>query len=256
MLEEVEPVDRRQPRDDVQAGKEAECERPGDERRGQHGVEERVGQQGRAERGIGGALDAVLEQVELEHVAASGRDDRVHAHACHVGAVDVAPAHVRLRVRGLDDVAPGACACSGLQQVTEDAERERAPADRGEAVEERPRRVDDPFHDRSFPHACARLTGKVPTFGTAFVPKYTRYAAAIPGIHRRLAEPGGRLAGLDRRALPDPGRDLRAGGLRGPREPGRPPGPGRLIRPARPRRACGGSPRDARGAPSRPRARA
>jgi hypothetical protein len=34
------------------------------------------------------------------------------------------------------------------------------------------------------------------------VPKHTSHAAGIPGIHRRLAEPGGRLAGLDRRALP------------------------------------------------------
>ena len=67
-------------------------QRPGEDRAGDDRVEERLDDQRRAERRVGRVLDAVLDEVELEHVAAAGGDDRVDADAGEVGAEDASAA--------------------------------------------------------------------------------------------------------------------------------------------------------------------
>ena len=92
-------------------------------------VEERLDEERGRERGVGRPVDAVLRDVELHDVAAAGGRDRVHADAGPVRAEDVAEGHAGLRIRGADDVLPGAHARRQPEDVHEAAQEERAPAD-------------------------------------------------------------------------------------------------------------------------------
>ena len=90
--------------------------------------------------------EAVLQEVELEDVSAARRHDRVDPDAREVRAVDPAPPDVRLRVGGLDDVAPRAGADRHLDDVAENRQGQRAPGDRREPLEEGVAGIDDPPH--------------------------------------------------------------------------------------------------------------
>jgi len=66
---------------DVEAGQHADRERPDEDPTGDDEVEQRLDDQGRAERGVGRPLDPVVDEVELEDVARACGDDRVDADA-------------------------------------------------------------------------------------------------------------------------------------------------------------------------------
>ena len=91
----------------------------------------------------------MVDEVELEDVAAARGDDRVHADAGEVRAEHRAPGDVRLGVGGADDVPPGGRADDEPGEVEEERDPERQPVHVGEVVEERLGRVDDPSHGGS-----------------------------------------------------------------------------------------------------------
>ena len=141
MAEGPAVVERGQVREDVQARKDAEGDRPEDEAAGDDHVEHRLQQDGEDERGVRRSFDAPLGDEQLDRVAAAGRDQGVDAGACDVGAEQLAPPHVPIAVRGLDDVPP--CPRDGKQlaEVAGDREAEPLPVDLREVVEEHRDRV-------------------------------------------------------------------------------------------------------------------
>ena len=109
-------------------------------------VEQRLDDQRRAERGVGRAPDAVVDEIELEDVSRPGGDDRVHADAGEVGAPDRPAGNGQVGIGGADDVPPRRHAGQQPEQVEPERDRERQPVDVREVVEERPRGVDDLPH--------------------------------------------------------------------------------------------------------------
>jgi hypothetical protein len=146
VLEQPEPVDRRQSPNGVEPGQHAERDRPDEQRDRDERVEDGLDEEARRESRIRRALDPVLREVELHDVAAARREDRVDADAGRVGAEDAPPAHVCLGVRLREHVAPRARAGDQLQEVAERSEGERAPAQSAEALDERVGRAGDAVH--------------------------------------------------------------------------------------------------------------
>src|SRR2546421_10570921 len=97
-------------------------ERVEDEARREDRVEQRQGNERRAERRVGRALDPPLGDEQPYRVAAAGGHDRVDADAREVGAEDRAPADVLFRVRGGEDVPPGAAGAAELRQLAEEGD--------------------------------------------------------------------------------------------------------------------------------------
>src|SRR4029078_2728386 len=89
---------------DVEVGQDSELQRPHEEGGRRDEVEERVDGERRDERRIGGPFDPMLDQVELEDVAAAGREDGVDGSPGCVRSEDAPPPHVRLRMRRREDV--------------------------------------------------------------------------------------------------------------------------------------------------------
>ena len=143
------PVDLRQVRQHVQPRQDAGHDRPDQERRGEHEVDERLGEERRREHRVVRALDPPLEQEELEDVPEPRGQHRVDADAGRVGAEDVAIPDLGVRVRGGEDVPPRVGADDELEDVQPERDREPLPLDRGELVEEDPRSVDDFVHSAS-----------------------------------------------------------------------------------------------------------
>jgi hypothetical protein len=107
VLERVAPVHLGQVREHAETGEDADRQRPGEDPGGDDEVEERLDDQRRGERRVGRPLDAVVDEVELEDVAAARRDDRIDADACEVGAEHRAARDEDVGVGGADDVPPG-----------------------------------------------------------------------------------------------------------------------------------------------------
>jgi hypothetical protein len=80
------PVDRRQARVDTVRRQRADHHRPDQDRSGDDEVEHRLDDQRRRERRVARVLDPVLDEVELDDVAAAGGHDRVDADPGDVGA--------------------------------------------------------------------------------------------------------------------------------------------------------------------------
>jgi hypothetical protein len=133
-------------REHVEAGEDADHERPREDRARDQGVEQRLDDQRRAERRVGGAVDAVLDEVELEQVAAAGRDDRVDAHSGEVGAEYRSPRNLELGVGRPEDVPPRRGPRGEPEEVEAERDRERQPVDVRQVVEELPGCVDDLAH--------------------------------------------------------------------------------------------------------------
>ncbi len=93
------PVDARDARVDLVRRQHADRERPDHQRAGDEEVEQRLDDQGRCERRVARASDALLDQVELDHVAAARRRDRVDADARDIRAERAAEAHALRRDR-------------------------------------------------------------------------------------------------------------------------------------------------------------
>jgi hypothetical protein len=88
----------------------------------------------------------VLDEVELEQVAAAGRDDCVHAHAGEVCAEHRPPRNRQLGVCGAEDVPPRRRAGEQAQELEAERDRQRQPMDVRQVVEELPGCVDDLAH--------------------------------------------------------------------------------------------------------------
>jgi hypothetical protein len=149
VLEQVEPVDRRQVREHVAARQHTGGQRPHEQHRRHRHVEDRLDEKRRGERRVRRALDAPFHQEQLQHVAAACRHDRVDTDAREVGAEDRPPAHLHVRVRAADDVPPRARARDDLHRMAEQRERERLVRDRADVVAERVERVENRVHRQS-----------------------------------------------------------------------------------------------------------
>jgi hypothetical protein len=115
---------------------DADRQHPDENRTGDDEVDERLDDQGRGERRVRRALDALLQQVELDDVATTRRNDRIDPDARRVRAERIPVARRVLGIRGGDDVLPGAAAKQQLDEVARDRKAERRPPDIGEMVEE------------------------------------------------------------------------------------------------------------------------
>ena len=136
MCEEPVEVERRQVGEDRAPGQLPADERVEDEAGGKDEVEQRQGDERRRERGVRRPLDPVLGDEQPDGVAAARRHDRVDADAGEVRAEDRAPPDEALRVGRGDDVPPGAADAAELEELAEQPQPERGPADVREVVEE------------------------------------------------------------------------------------------------------------------------
>jgi hypothetical protein len=137
------PVERRERREIGDAGEEAELDGPEEEPGRDDEVEERLDDERRAERRVGGLLDPVLRQVQLDRVAPARGDERVDPDAGEVGAEDRPVRDACSRIRSTEDVLPAAHPQEEARDLEDDGEAERGPADRGESLEERLRRIEE-----------------------------------------------------------------------------------------------------------------
>src|SRR5918994_7476926 len=136
MLDYERPVERGEGGEVGRAREDAELERVEKERRRDDEVEERLDDERRRQRGIGRVPDAALRQVELDEVTGPGGRDRVDADSRQIGAEHAPVGDALTRVRGPQDVLPAAHPQGELDDVEEDPEEERAPADGCERAEE------------------------------------------------------------------------------------------------------------------------
>src|SRR5512133_1502001 len=151
MCEEPVEVERMQAGEDRASGQLLADQCVDDEARGEDEVEQRQRNECRREGGIRRPLDPVLGDEEPDGVATARWDDRVHADAGEIGAEDRAPANEPLRVRRRDDVPPSAADAAELEELAEQRQPERGPADIREVVEEDPDVVDNALHTRPPP---------------------------------------------------------------------------------------------------------
>src|SRR5919198_1805443 len=132
-------------REDVDAGKHAERDRPDDEAACHDHVEERL-QENRGHEGrVGRSLDAALGDEQLDRIASARRDDRIDARARDIGTEQLSPPDVSVAVRSLDDVPPRPRDRYELAELTDDRDAEPLELDIGKVAEENrdrvPRRV-------------------------------------------------------------------------------------------------------------------
>src|SRR5262249_39399635 len=88
----------------------------------------------------------VLDQVELDEIAATRRRDRVDADPGDVRAERAAELQLRARVRRAQDVLPGPGAEEQLGHLAGQRERQRPPLDVGQVVEEDRNRMEEGAH--------------------------------------------------------------------------------------------------------------
>jgi hypothetical protein len=91
----------------------------------------------------------MVDEVELEDVAAARGDDRIDADAGEVGAEHRAARDEDVGVGGADDVPPGGDTDDQAGELEAERDPERHPVHLGEVVEERPGGVDDASHGGS-----------------------------------------------------------------------------------------------------------
>ena len=137
VLDDEAPVEGAEVGEVGQPGQDPHLDRHEEEQRRDDEVEERLDDEARRERRVRGAVDAVLDQVQLDDVAAARRDDRVDADAREVGAEDGPERDLRPRIGGVEDVLPRADAQREPEHLKDDGQRERAPGHGGEGLEER-----------------------------------------------------------------------------------------------------------------------
>ena len=104
-------------------------------------VDQRLGQEARRDGGVRRPRHRPMRQVDLDHVPAAGRHDRVRPDAGEVGAEDAAAADATLGVGGLEDGAPRSRPQQQVSEVEGDRDQKDAPVDAGQVVPEGDRRV-------------------------------------------------------------------------------------------------------------------
>jgi hypothetical protein len=120
----------------VEPGQEPRKGRPEDECAGDDEVEEAQEDERCGDGCVTAPLDAPLREQDANGVTAARGDDRADACPGEDRADDLAPGDLRVRIRGLEDVAPRAADAEQPRYVAGDSERERAPAEVREPVEE------------------------------------------------------------------------------------------------------------------------
>ena len=130
------PVDGRDARVDLMGRQHTDRERPDQQAARDEEVEDRLDDERRGERRVGRSLDAGLDEVDLDDVAAARRQDRVDADARDVGAERAAVLEPARGVRGAHDVLPGARPEEQLDHVAGEREPEGRPLDVRQVVEE------------------------------------------------------------------------------------------------------------------------
>ena len=142
------PVDRRDAGVDLVCRQHADRERPDHQRARDEEVEDRLDDERRGERRVGRARQAVLDEVDLDHVAAAGGQDRVDPDAGRVRTERAAVLEPAPGVGGAHDVLPGPRAEEQLDHVARERQPECRPLHIGEVVEEDRDRMQKGAHRR------------------------------------------------------------------------------------------------------------
>jgi len=93
----------------------------------------------------------VPDEIELDDVATTRRDDRVDTHSCDVRPERRAELQPRLGIRRVDDRAPRAGAEQQLDDMAGNRVAEELPLHRREVVEENADRVEEMAHEARMP---------------------------------------------------------------------------------------------------------
>jgi hypothetical protein len=151
VLEDPQPVDRREVGQHVAAGEHSGPQRPDQDGGRSDEIEDPVSEHRGGEGGVGRAVDAVLDDVEAQEVAAAAGQQGIRSDAGTVAAEDGAPRDFLVGIRSRDHVAPRTRSADDSAEMAEDAETEPAPVDRGEGVEERFRCIENVAHGGILP---------------------------------------------------------------------------------------------------------